>query len=110
MNKANTNFYDLGIAPDILKVLERLRIVTPTPIQYRAIPTALEGKDILGVAQTGTGKTLAFGIPIIQRLASEGGQALILVPTRELAMQVDDALAPFLNAFKMKSAVLIRGV
>ena len=82
MNQSNAGFYHLGIAPDMLKGLERLKFVTPTPIQQQAIPVALEGKDIMGVAQTGTGKTLAFGIPIIQRLAAEGGQALILVPTR----------------------------
>ena len=110
MNTSNTKFYHLGLAPDMLKILDRLGFVTPTPIQHQAIPIAMEGKDILGVAQTGTGKTLAFGIPTIQRLASEGGQALILVPTRELAIQVDEALAPLLVPFKMTSAVLIGGV
>lgn len=110
MNTSNAGFYHLGIAPDMLKVLDRLKLVTPTPIQLQAIPIALEGKDIVGVAQTGTGKTLAFGIPTIQHLAAEGGQALILVPTRELAMQVDDALEPLLKAFEMTSAVLIGGM
>ncbi|MCK5260022.1 MAG: DEAD/DEAH box helicase [Candidatus Omnitrophica bacterium] len=94
----------------MLKVLDKLKFVVPTPIQYKAIPIALEGKDIMGVAQTGTGKTLAFGIPTIQRLAAEGGQALILVPTRELALQVDEALEPLLRAFEMTSAVLIGGI
>jgi len=110
MNKSDAGFYHLGIAPDMLKVLDKLKFFTPTPIQKQAIPMALEGKDIMGVAQTGTGKTLAFGIPTIQRLAAEGGQALILVPTRELAMQVDEALAPLLVPFKMTSAVLIGGI
>jgi len=110
VNRPDAGFYHLGIAPDMLKVLERLKFVTPTPIQQQAIPVALEGKDIMGVAQTGTGKTLAFGIPIIQRLAAEGGQALILVPTRELALQVAEALKPLLISFKMKSAVFIGGV
>jgi len=110
MNEAGTNFYHLGLAPDMLKVLEKLKFVTPTPIQHRAIPIALEGKDIMGVAQTGTGKTMAFGIPTIQRLASDGGQALILVPTRELALQVSEALGPFLAPFQMKAAVLIGGI
>ena len=109
MNTSNAVFYHLGIAPDVLKVLETLKFVTPTPIQLQAIPIALEGKDIMGVAQTGTGKTMAFGIPIVQRLASEGGQALILVPTRELAIQVAEALEPLLSPFKMKSVVLIGG-
>jgi len=110
VNQSNAGFYHLGIAPDMLKVLDRLKFVTPTPIQQQAIPVALEGKDIMGVAQTGTGKTLAFGIPIVQRLASEGGQALILVPTRELALQVAEAMEPLLNSFQMMSVVLIGGV
>ena len=110
MSQANTTFYHLGIAPEMLKVLKKLKFVTPTPVQHQAIPIALEGKDVIGVAQTGTGKTMAFGIPVIQRLASEGGQALILVPTRELALQIDCALRPLLKAFQMHSAVLIGGV
>lgn len=110
MNTSNAGFYHFGLAPDMLKVLEKLKFVTPTPIQLKAIPVALEGKDIMGIAQTGTGKTMAFGIPMIQRLAAEGGQALILVPTRELALQIDEALAPLLTQFRMTSAVLIGGV
>ncbi len=110
MSQSNAVFYHLGIAPDMLKVLEKLRFVTPTPIQLQAIPIALEGKDIMGIAQTGTGKTLAFGIPAVQRLAAEGGQALVLVPTRELAVQVADAIEPLLKPFKMTSAVLIGGL
>lgn len=110
MNESSTGFYHLGLAPDMLKALDKLKFVTPTPIQNQAIPIALEGKDIMGVAQTGTGKTMAFGIPIIQRLASNGGQALILVPTRELALQVDEALAPLLVSYEMNSAVLIGGI
>ena len=107
---SNNEFTHMGLAPDMLRVLEKLRFTTPTPIQQQAIPLALEGKDIMGIAQTGTGKTMAFGIPAIQRLAAYGGQSLILVPTRELAVQVDDALKPFLQAFNMKSAVLIGGL
>ena len=110
MSTSNAVFYHLGIAPDLLKVLERLKFVTPTPIQHQTIPIALEGKDIIGVAQTGTGKTLAFGIPIVQRLAAQGGQAMILVPTRELALQIDEALTPLLRPFKKTSVVLIGGV
>ncbi len=110
MNTSHAGFYHLGLAPDMLKVLDKLKFIDPTPIQHQAIPVALDGKDIMGVAQTGTGKTLAFGIPTIQRLAAEGGQALILVPTRELAIQVAEALEPLLNAFQMTSAVLIGGV
>lgn len=110
MSQTEAGFYHLGLSPDMLNVLDRLKFVTPTPIQQQAIPVALEGKDIMGVAQTGTGKTLAYGIPLIQRLASEGGQALILVPTRELAFQVDEALEPLLKQFKMTSAILIGGI
>lgn len=110
VNNSNAGFYHLGLSPDMLKVLDKLEFVNPTPIQHQAIPPALEGKDIMGVAQTGTGKTMAFGIPTVQRLAAEGGQALILVPTRELAIQVDEALAPLLNQFQMTSAVLIGGI
>jgi len=110
MSQPGEGFYHLGIAPDLLKILDKVKFVTPTPIQHKAIPIALEGKDIMGIAQTGTGKTLAFGIPIVQRLAAEGGQALILVPTRELAVQIDEALYDFVKPFKMKCAVLIGGV
>ncbi len=110
MNTPTTGFCHLGIAPDMLKVLDELKFTIPTPIQEQAIPIGLEGKDIMGIAQTGTGKTMAFGIPMIQRLASDGGRALILVPTRELALQVDEALEPFLKAFSMRSAVLIGGI
>ncbi|OGX26561.1 MAG: hypothetical protein A2Y03_00170, partial [Omnitrophica WOR_2 bacterium GWF2_38_59] len=110
MQSTQSGFFHLGLAPDMLKVLNKLKFVTPTPIQNKAIPIALAGKDIMGVAQTGTGKTMAFGIPTVQRLASEGGQALILVPTRELALQVDEALAPLLRPYKMRSVVLIGGI
>src|SRR3989338_8195584 len=84
-----SGFYGLGIAPALLQILGRLNFKTPTPIQAQAIPPAIEGKDIVGIAQTGTGKTLAFGIPMIQRLARLKGQGLIVLPTRELALQVD---------------------
>jgi ATP-dependent RNA helicase RhlE len=102
-------FYGLGIAPIILDMLERQRFKVPTPIQQRAIPVALEGKDVLGIAQTGTGKTLAFGIPIIQRLAQFGGRALVLVPTRELALQVDETLQKIAQPFHLRTAVMIGG-
>ena len=109
MNSNQNSFYGLGIAPGFLEVLNSLRFTTPTPIQHKAIPVAIEGKDIIGIAQTGTGKTLAFGIPMIQQLAQKRGRGLILVPTRELAVQVNDALKRFVPVFKMKTAVLIGG-
>ncbi|MBZ0167524.1 MAG: DEAD/DEAH box helicase, partial [Candidatus Omnitrophica bacterium] len=110
MDKKLPEFHRLGIATDVLKVIDRLKLVTPTPIQKQAIPPALEGKDVLGVAQTGSGKTLAFGIPLTQRLAQHGGRALILVPTRELAFQVDTVLKPLLASFNQRAAVLIGGL
>lgn len=69
MMSSGSGFYGLGIAPQFLEALHRLRFHTPTPIQQKAIPLALEGKDLIGIAQTGTGKTLAFGIPMLQRLS-----------------------------------------
>lgn len=99
----------MGIAPRLLDAIERLRFSVPTPIQHQAIPPALEGKDVIGVAQTGTGKTLAFGVPMIQRLAQVKGRGLVVLPTRELALQVDEALHAVGRAFGLKTAVLIGG-
>ncbi len=107
--QTNHSFYGLGIAPGILGILDKLLFTVPTPIQYKAIPIVIEGKDIIGIAQTGTGKTLAFGIPMIQRLAQIRGRGLIVVPTRELAVQVNEALEVFCREFKMNTAVLIGG-
>ena len=102
-------FDGLGIAPKILEILDRLQFKVPTPIQAQSIAPALSGKDIMGIAQTGTGKTLAFGIPLIQRLESVRGKGLILLPTRELAMQVNDALNQLCQPLKIRTAVLIGG-
>jgi superfamily II DNA/RNA helicase len=85
----NETFYGLGIAPNLLAVLDKIKFTKPTPIQFKAIPIAVEGKDIMGIAQTGTGKTLAFAIPMIQRLINIKGKGLIIVPTRELALKVE---------------------
>lgn len=105
----SVNFYGLGIAPRILELLSKMKFKNPTPIQHKAIPMAIEGKDIVGVAQTGTGKTLAFGIPMVQSLAKGPGRALVLVPTRELALQVDESIQKIARPFGMGSAVLIGG-
>jgi ATP-dependent RNA helicase RhlE len=104
-------FSDLGIAPKLLDNLERLKFVVPTPIQHQCIPQALQGKDIVGIAQTGTGKTLAFGIPMIQILSQMTGnaQGLILLPTRELALQVDQVLQTIGRPLGLRTAVLIGG-
>lgn len=105
----NTSFYGLGIAPKILETLDRMKFTVPTPIQHRAIPIAAEGKDLIGVAQTGTGKTLAFAVPVIQRLAQGRGRCLILVPTRELALQVDETFQKLAPLFNLRTVVLIGG-
>jgi ATP-dependent RNA helicase RhlE len=94
MNPTAQTFDGLGIAPNLLARLDQLKFKIPTPIQSKAIPVALSGKDMIGIAQTGTGKTLAFGIPLIQKLAAlpATAQGLILLPTRELAEQVSLSL------------------
>jgi len=105
----STGFSGLGIAPGLLDAIDRLKFTQPTPIQLRSIPPAIEGKDLIGVAQTGTGKTLAFGIPMIQRLAQVKGQGLVVLPTRELAIQVDESLRAVGRAIGLRTAVLIGG-
>lgn len=86
-----------------------MRFTTPTPIQHQCIPAALEGKDIVGIAQTGTGKTLAFGVPMLQLLGKNNGQGLILLPTRELALQVNEVLQSIGQKFGLRTVVLIGG-
>ncbi len=102
-------FYGLGIAPKLLEILDRNKYTIPTPIQQKAIPIAIEGKDVMGIAQTGTGKTLAFGIPLMQRLAQVKGIGLVILPTRELAIQVDEEFQKIGRAIGLRSAVLIGG-
>ncbi|MBI2637275.1 MAG: DEAD/DEAH box helicase [Candidatus Sungbacteria bacterium] len=107
--KFSGDFHGLGIAPKLLSVLDKARFTVPTPIQHQSIPVAIEGKDIIGIAQTGTGKTLAFGIPMIQRLAEHKGKGLIILPTRELAIQVDEVLQKIGREIGLKTAILIGG-
>ena len=107
--KQHTEFYGLGIAPALLQILNQLNFKTPTPIQAQAIPPASEGKDIVGIAQAGTGKTLAFGIPMIQRLSQLKGHGLVILPTRELALQVDEVLRKVGGRAGLRTAVLIGG-
>jgi len=107
--QANASFYGLGIAPRILDILDRMKFTIPTPIQHKAIPIAIEDKDIIGIAQTGTGKTLAFAVPIIQHLSQRKGRALILVPTRELAIQVNETFQKIAPSFDIKTTVIIGG-
>ncbi len=101
------SFDGLGIAPKFLETLKHLGFTIPTPIQSQAIPVAIEGKDIVGIAQTGTGKTLAFGVPMIQLLEQRpASRGLVILPTRELALQVDRALG---RMGRIRTAVLIGG-
>lgn len=104
-----SGFENFGISSQLLQMLGKMKIFSPTPIQNKSIPVAITGKDIMGIAQTGTGKTLAFGIPLVQRLDQIKGKALILLPTRELAHQVDETLQKIGSVFHQKTAVLIGG-
>lgn len=109
-NSANASgFAALGVASGLLDVLTKRGITAPTPIQHQAIPKAIDGKDLIGIAQTGTGKTFAFGLPMLQRLAQSKGRCLIVVPTRELAYQVEEALLPFAAPLKIGMAVFVGG-
>lgn len=109
LEQQNLNFFGLGIAPKITETLAKLKFKQATPIQHQAIPLVLEGKDVMGIAQTGTGKTMAFAIPTIQRLAANRERALVIVPTRELAVQVDESFVKIGRPFDIKTAVLIGG-
>lgn len=104
----SSNFYTLGIAPNVLEVLTKLNFTVPTPIQEKSIPTVIEGKDLIGIAQTGTGKTLAFGVPMVQA-ALRGVSGLVVLPTRELAFQVHDVLQKIGGPLGVRTAVLVGG-
>ena len=104
------DFSGFGLPPKLLQALARVQFNQPTPIQVKAIPLAMEGRDILGSAQTGTGKTGAFGIPVIAKLIENPeAVALILTPTRELATQVMAAMQQLIPVANIKTAVLIGG-
>jgi len=109
VSPAPNTFYGLGIAPKLLDLLEKKGFTVPTPIQHQSIPVALEGKDVMGIAQTGTGKTLAFGIPMLQIIARTKKKGLIVLPTRELAIQVNESLQVIGRPFGVRTAVLIGG-
>jgi len=110
-------FKSLNIIDPICRALEQEGYTTPTPIQIQSIPAALDGKDILGAAQTGTGKTAAFAIPVLQKLQARpktniygGVQALILAPTRELAVQIGESFKVYGKFASQKYAVIYGGV
>ncbi|WP_298435724.1 DEAD/DEAH box helicase [uncultured Jannaschia sp.] len=110
-----TSFSDLNLDPKVLKAIEATGYTTPTPIQAGAIAPALQGRDVLGIAQTGTGKTAAFTLPMITMLAKGRARArmprsLVLAPTRELAAQVAENFDTYAKGNRLKKALLIGGV
>jgi ATP-dependent RNA helicase RhlE len=112
-----TKFSDLGLAAPILRALQSAGYDTPTAIQAEAIPIILAGRDILGIAQTGTGKTAAFALPILQRLAADlrppqrrGCRVLVLSPTRELASQIADSFRAYGRNLNLTVTVVLGGV
>ncbi|KAF8921428.1 DEAD-domain-containing protein [Mucidula mucida] len=105
-------FKSLGLIEPLLKALEQMKFTTPTDIQVQALPSALEGRDIIGVAETGSGKTAAFALPILQKLWQEpkGLFACIMAPTRELAFQISEQFEALGSDMGARCAVLIGGV
>ena len=112
---AIASFEDLGLAPEIMAAINEVGYTTPTPIQAQAIPAVMEGRDVLGIAQTGTGKTASFTLPMINRLMKGRAKArmprtLILEPTRELAAQVAENFDLYGQNTRLTKALLIGGV
>jgi len=115
-----TSFAELGLLPELLRAVAEAGYTTPTPIQVQAIPVILEGRDVMGGAQTGTGKTAGFALPILQKLAPMANaspsparhpvRALILTPTRELAVQVEESFQTYGKHTKLRSTVVYGGV
>ncbi|MFA0674316.1 DEAD/DEAH box helicase, partial [Vibrio sp. 10N.222.51.A6] len=112
MSESTKSFNQLGLSEHLLATLSELNFTAPTSVQEQAIPLVLEGKDVLAGAQTGTGKTAAFGLPIIQRLIETKDnvipnpklvRALVLVPTRELAQQVFDNVTSYAKGTDIKA-------
>lgn len=102
-------FSDLGLSEKLLAHLDKLKFTVPTPIQAKSIPIAVEGNDVIGIAQTGTGKTLAFSLPMLQQISRTNKQALVILPTRELAIQVDELISKLGAPFGVRQALLIGG-
>ena len=110
-----TKFSDLALEANVLSAVSDAGYTSPTPIQAQAIPEALNGKDILGIAQTGTGKTASFTLPLITMLSKGRARArmprsLVLAPTRELAAQVAENFDTYAKNTKLTKALLIGGV
>ncbi|MGW7616207.1 DEAD/DEAH box helicase [Streptomyces antimycoticus] len=109
------SFASLGLPAEVLRTLSELGVREPFPIQAATLPNALAGRDVLGRGRTGSGKTLAFGLPLLARMAGRRAEpkqplALILVPTRELAQQVTEALAPYAKALRLRMATVVGGM
>ena len=111
------NFEDLQLAPAIVSAVRDLGYETPTPIQAQAIPHLLKGRDLLGIAQTGTGKTAAFALPMIQRLITDrrrpgphATRSLVLAPTRELASQIAESFRTYAAGLDLRVEVVFGGV
>ncbi len=112
-----TSFAKLGLSGRLMRALEDANYQTPTPIQAKAIPLLLEGRDLLGIAQTGTGKTAAFTLPLLHNLEADDvragprqTRALILAPTRELAIQISDSIKTYGRHMRMRQTVVMGGV
>lgn len=106
------SFSSLGLPDHLVQVITQLGYITPTPIQEEMIPHMLDGRDVVGQAQTGTGKTAAFALPILAQLKTTGGQhpqVLVLAPTRELAIQVADSFADYSKHIKQINILPIFG-
>ena len=114
---SNVSFADLGLAEPLLRALHAANYVQPTPIQARTIPLLLQGRDVLGIAQTGTGKTAAFALPVLQHLAAQNRRAeprspraLVLAPTRELAVQIARSFDTYGRGLGLRLGMVIGGL
>ena len=112
-----SSFHDLGLIEPLLRAVEAEGYTTPTPVQAQAVPFVLKGRDVLGIAQTGTGKTAAFTLPMLQRLGESGARplanqprALILTPTRELAIQIGESFTTYGRYLRLQHTVVFGGV
>ena len=114
---SNVSFADLGLAEPLLRALEAAKYTVPTPIQARTIPALLQGRDVLGIAQTGTGKTAAFALPVLQHLSAskeralpKSPRALVLAPTRELAVQIARSFDTYGRGLGLRLATVVGGL
>jgi len=117
---STSSFTELGLRPEVLRAVTEAGYTTPTPIQAQAIPIVLSGRDVMGGAQTGTGKTAGFALPILTKLATHANtspsparhpvRALIVAPTRELAIQVEEAIQQYGKFTGLRSTCVFGGV